>query len=93
MTNPSAPTFAPQQTPAHPMVSLTEGPLSARELGAVSSVIAYIAYSQQVGQGAVARVLASAMGVRDLKEIGRDRYDDAIRFLVQLRLDQEQRRQ
>ena len=63
--------------------------LNARELGAVDSLIAWVATEQDTAQDTVRRVTASRFGVRDLPRLPRNDYDAVIRFLVELQIDLE----
>ncbi len=61
-------------------------PLNQSELKAVTSVISYVAYSQNASEQIVCEMLATAFEVKDVKALPRGYYDEAIRYLVDLRV-------
>jgi len=65
------------------LASINTGGLTHQELRAVSAVIAYVTYSENVSEELVTEVLKTAFGVDEVKDISSDNYEDAVRFLVE----------
>lgn len=65
-----------------------DAPLNQNELKSVKAVIAYVAYTQNVSKETVSSVLTTAFGVESVTEISQGHYDDVIRYLVDLRMDE-----
>jgi hypothetical protein len=61
-------------------------PLNSNELMAVTDAIRYVAYTQDASEETISMLLTMAFGVKDVKEMPSRYYDEAIRFLVDLRL-------
>ncbi len=65
-----------------------DGILNKNELTSVSALIAFVAYEQNGDEETVRRIAEAAFGVDDIKQVGQNNYDDLIRFLVDLRVDE-----
>ena len=63
-------------------------PLNDIELFSVTAAIAYVAYTQKANEDTVCSILASAFGVSGVKALSSKHYDEAIRFLVDLRVNE-----
>lgn len=61
--------------------------LNAYELQAIYRVIAWVAVEQDTAETIVHTITAARFGVNDVGALPRKKYDDVIRFLVDLRLD------
>lgn len=61
-------------------------PLNDTELKAVSGMIAYVAYHQEVNATTVCEILASHYGVTEVKALPSRLYQNAIEFLVDLEI-------
>jgi hypothetical protein len=61
-------------------------PLNANERMAVTDAVNYVAYTQNVSEETVSALLAIAFGVGEVEAMPSRYYDEAIRFLVDLRL-------
>lgn len=61
--------------------------LNQSEFNAVTSLVAYVAYAQNTNEEKVRNVFKTAFGVNDIKTLPPAQYDEAIRFLVDLRFD------
>jgi len=64
------------------LAALYAGTFTDRELRALSSLVAYVTETQNVGTEVVLGVLTTAFGVTDVKELERDQFDDVIRYLI-----------
>ena len=64
-----------------------EKPLNNVELQAVSGMIAYVAYTQQVNEITVCEVLTSHYGVNEVKALPSRLYQNAIEYLVDLKMN------
>ncbi len=67
--------------------TIQDGSLNRNELRAVASVITYVADTQQASTETVCCMLKTAFGVDDLRNIDQNDYDDAIRFLLNLNVN------
>lgn len=70
------------------IASNCNAPLNQSELRSVTAVIAYIAYKQEVSEASVCAMLTTTFGVDDIKDLTANDYDNVIRFLVDLHLDE-----
>lgn len=64
-----------------------EKPLNGIELQAISGMIAYVAYTQEVNETTVCEVLTSHFGVGEVKALPSRLYQNAIEYLVDLKMD------
>ena len=62
--------------------------LRANELKSITALIAYIAHEQGVNELTVCAMLASALDVNDVANIPSREYDAAIKFLVDLNINE-----
>ncbi len=75
--------FAERANPINiELASLYTGKFAQQELRAVSAVVAYVAYSQNVSAELVVAILTTAFGVKAVKDFERDQFDDVVRYLV-----------
>jgi hypothetical protein len=65
-----------------------EGALNENELRAVTSLVAYVAYTQETSEDTVLASLTTEFGVDDVKSLPSDDYEDAVRFLVDFRFNE-----
>lgn len=63
-------------------------PLNTIEKMAVTSVVAYVAYTNHVTEDTVQRILYSSFGVHDIGALPATRYDEIMRFLIDMKLGQ-----
>lgn len=66
---------------------MNEKPLNDIERKAVSGMISYIAYTQNVGEAFVGEILTSHYGVDTVGALPSRLYQDAIEYLVDLKTD------
>ena len=64
-----------------------EKPLNNIELQAVYGMIAYVAYTQEVGEDMVREVMTTHFGANAVAELPSRFYQDAIEYLVDLKMD------
>jgi len=64
-----------------------EKPLNGTELQAVSGMIAYVAYSQSVREDVVCEVMAAHFGINAVAALPSRLYQEAIEYLVDLKMD------
>jgi hypothetical protein len=64
-----------------------EKPLNAVELQAISGMIAYVAYSQEVDEMTVCEILAAHYGLTEVKALPSRLYQSAIEYLVDLHVN------
>ncbi len=64
-----------------------ERPLNNVELQAISGMIAYVAYTQEVNETTVCEVLTSHFGVNEVKVLPSRLYQNAIEYLVDLKMN------
>ncbi len=64
-----------------------EKPLNKIELQAVFGMIAYVAYNQNVDETTVCEVLTSHFGVNEVKALPSRLYQNAIEYLVDLKMN------
>jgi len=64
-----------------------EKSLNTIELQALSGMIAYVAYTQEVNETTVCEVLTSHFGVGEVKALPSRLYQNAIEYLVDLKMD------
>jgi hypothetical protein len=57
------------------------------ELQAIENLSAWVAEEQELAPEAVRSITEASFGVRDVGAIPRNIYDDVIRFLIDLRID------
>lgn len=58
------------------------------ELKAITAMVAYVAYVQKVSEETVCSVLSTAFSVDEVKALPSTLYDDAIRFLMNIRINE-----
>jgi len=63
-------------------------PLNANELKSVNALLAYVAYNQQVEQETVQAVVEARFGVDQVEKLPQKDYEEVIRFLVDLSMDE-----
>lgn len=73
----------PAETP-----NAAAAPLNQNELRSVTAVIAYVAYKQKANEAIVETILTTKFGVDSVQDLTAADYDEAIRFLVDLNLDE-----
>jgi hypothetical protein len=82
----------PAQANDHPITrmiaSIGNEPISSTEAASIYSLLAWVAYEQEVAQEIVQTVVESEFGVDHVNKIQRMNYDRAIKFLVDLRMDE-----
>jgi len=83
------------QNPASPLKTyrrLKSAPeaatLNKMELTAITAVVAYVAHTQNASETTVVSILTSQFGVTKVDTLPSQKYDEAIRFLVDLKLDE-----
>ncbi len=62
--------------------------LNELELNSIYALLAYVADNQNVAQDTVQHIVTAQFGVNDVTKLRENDYDFAIRFLVDLRLDE-----
>lgn len=62
-------------------------PLNKIELQAVTGMIAYVGYTQEVSEETVCAILTANYGVSEVKDIPSRLYQDVIEYLVDLQMD------
>ncbi len=76
-----------------PMIMMkTPRPLSAdtmsdRELTSIKALLAFMAHDHNISEESVREAVTSHFGVDDVKNLPRQKYDDVIRFLVDIQVD------
>ncbi len=80
-------TFSAPVKPA-PQARTPVPTLNRLELRSVAALIAYVAHTQKTGEENVRHVLASAFNVTDVTALLAAQYDEVVRFLVDLRLNE-----
>jgi len=61
--------------------------LNQNEFNAVTSLVAYVAYAQNMNEEKIHAAFKSVFGVADIKALPPAQYDEAMRFLLDLRFD------
>lgn len=74
--------------PATTNSDFSSSQLNQNEFKSVRSLVAYVAYTHHVSEETVAAVLTTKFKVEEVKALPSTQYDDAVRFLVDLRLDE-----
>ena len=62
--------------------------LNKLELNSVIALVAYVSHAQKANEETVRDVLKTAFSVNDIKALLASQYDEVIRFLVDLRLNE-----
>jgi hypothetical protein len=78
---------APEQKPTT-QACASKNHLNHNELKSVRSLLAYIAHTQAASEETVRAILETTFGVDDFNSLPQKSYEDAIRFLVDLRLEE-----
>ncbi len=63
-------------------------PLNENELKSVYALLAYVAEEQDVAQETVQSIVEASFGVNHVSKLQQKSYDEVIRFLVDLRIDE-----
>jgi hypothetical protein len=71
-----------------PTALFVDDVLNKNELQSVSAVIAYVAYTQNANEETVRQITIAAFGVGDIAVMSQNNYDEIIRFLINLRVDE-----
>ncbi|MDX9690436.1 MAG: hypothetical protein EOM37_09245 [Proteobacteria bacterium] len=58
--------------------------INEKEYWAITSLVSYISYKQSIREDTVWAILAAQLGVENVKTLASARYDEAVRFLVDL---------
>lgn len=66
----------------------SDHPLQKNELNSVKALLAYVAYNQQVEEERVRAITCARFDVPEVTTLPRKSFDEVVRFLVDLRLDQ-----
>jgi hypothetical protein len=69
------------------MQTLNREPFNPRELQAIYNLFAWVAFEQDAPTETVQDITAKRFGVGDVGALDRKDYDEVIRFLVGLRID------
>ena len=70
------------------LIQAREPSLNQLELKSVAALIRYVADEQSAGTDTVCAIVETAFGVENVAALPRDDYDAAIRFLVDLRVNE-----
>lgn len=65
----------------------TQETLTNLEQVSIRSLVAYTAYDKNISEDAVLDVFAKHFGVNCIEKLPRNAFDDAVRFLVDIKLD------
>lgn len=68
--------------PSGEWAGLASPNLNAHELTSLSALIAYVAYTSGKNEGGVERQLADRFNIPNVQALGAERYEDAVRYLV-----------
>ena len=82
----------PAYIKAGPTVTRVQGagvePINAIELQAIRNLFAWVADEQDTAEETVESITVAQFGAYDVEDLARKDYDEVIRFLVDLRIDE-----
>jgi len=61
-----------------------------RELTSIRALLAYMAHDNRISEDSVREAVTNRFGVDQVEKLPRNKYDDVIRFLVDIQIDMHQ---
>lgn len=67
-----------------------EDQMNNREMTSIRALLAYMAHDNRISEDSVRKAVTNRFGVDQVEKLPRNKYDDVIRFLVDIQIDMHQ---